>query len=58
MFIKEVIRKPTSPEQARISALNDQAKRLRDQAKLVNAQQKMRKAQASLRQARQPQMPS
>jgi len=58
MIIKEVVRKPPTPEQARINALNDQAQRLRDQAKLVNAQQKMRKAQASLRQARQPQMPS
>jgi len=52
MFIKEVIRKPTSPEQARINALNDQAKRLRDQAKQARAQQRVRKARADLARAR------
>jgi len=58
MFIKEVIRKPPSPEQARINTLNDQAKRLRDQAKQARAQQKIRKAQADLARVRAPVPPS
>jgi len=58
MFIKEVIRKPPSPEQARINALNDQAKRLRDQAKQARARQKIRKAQADLARVRAPVPPS
>jgi len=52
MFIKEVVRKPPTPEQARINALNDQAKRLRDQAKQARAQQRIRKAQTDLARAK------
>jgi hypothetical protein len=58
MVIKEVIKKPLSPAQARVKALNDQAKRLRDQAKQAKAQQRLRKAQADLARANAPIPPS
>jgi hypothetical protein len=58
MLITEVIKKPPSPEQARIKSLNDQAKRLRDQAKQERARQKVRKAQADLSKARAASAPS
>jgi len=58
MFIKEVVRKPPTPEQARINTLNDQAKRLQDQAKQARAQQKIRRAQADLARARTSPLPS
>jgi hypothetical protein len=58
MLIHEVIKKPPSPEQLRVNALNDQAKRLRTQAKQVKAQQRLRKAQADLARASAPSQPS
>jgi hypothetical protein len=58
MLIHEVIKKSPSPEQLRVNALNDQAKRLRAQAKQVKAQQRLRKAQADLARASAPSQPS
>ena len=48
MKIKEVTTKPLTPEQARIKALQAQAKRARDAVKAERARQQIRKAQNQL----------
>ena len=48
MKIIEVTSKPLTPEQARIKALQAQAKRARDAVKAERARQQIRKAQNQL----------
>ncbi len=48
MTINEVTNKPPTPEQARIRALQAQAKRAREAVKAERARQQMRKAQNQL----------
>ena len=57
MWICEIT-KPLTPAEARINALDDQARRLRDQAKQARAQKRVRKAQADLARAQAPSPPS
>jgi hypothetical protein len=45
MKVIEVTKKPPTPEQARIKALQAQAKRARDAVKAERARQQIRKAQ-------------
>jgi hypothetical protein len=48
MTINEVTNKPPTPEQARIKALQVQAKRARDAVKAERARQQIRKGQNQL----------
>lgn len=48
MTINEVTNKPPTPEQARIRALQAQAKRARDAVKAERARQQIRKGQNQL----------
>jgi hypothetical protein len=48
MTINEVTNKPPTPEQARIKALQAQAKRARDAVKAERARQQIRKGQNQL----------
>lgn len=48
MKIKEVTSKPLTPEQARIKALQDQARRAREALKAERARQKIQQGQQQL----------